>query len=82
MVAEIPVGVVPASKPAFGGPLNTGLFATAAPKAENCKVFRASVEITDSSGHVGTTRYPVSRGLNKTTSVTTIAADNRKRLPL
>ncbi len=66
-IAEIPVGVVPASNLTFGGPANTELFVTAgAPKFKNCQVLKAEIGITGFCGHAGATDYPELRLLEET----------------
>lgn len=66
MIAEIPVGVVPASNLTFGGPQNSELFVTAgAPKQQNCQVLKTNLGVTGFCGHVGATTYPVIRFLEQ-----------------
>ena len=66
LIAEIPVGVTPASNLTFGGPGNTELFVTAGtPKHSNCQVLKASLGITGFCGHAGATAYPTIRYLDE-----------------
>lgn len=75
LIAEIPVGVVPASNLTFGGPDNAELFVTAgAPGKDNCQVVKATVGVTGFCGHVGATEYPVVRFLEQRADVEAFAA--------
>ncbi|MCG6156356.1 SMP-30/gluconolactonase/LRE family protein [Rubinisphaera margarita] len=66
LIAEIPVGVVPATNLTFGGPNNSDLFVTAgAPKHNNCQVVITNLGVTGFCGHVGATEYPVIRFLEQ-----------------
>lgn len=59
MIAQIPVGVVPATNLTFGGLDNRELFVTAGtPKNQNCQVLKAKLGVTGFCGHVGATVYP------------------------
>lgn len=79
LLAEIPVGVVPATNLTFGGPKNTELFVTAgAPKTENCQVLKTSLGVTGFREHAGATKYPVVRFLEQQSDKEAFAADELK----
>ncbi len=78
LVAEVPVGVAPASNLAFGGPNATTLIVTAgSPKQSNCQVLSGQTDIVGFSGHPGAVDYPAIRRLQVAVNLEALGGTGR-----
>ncbi len=80
LIAQVRVGVTPASNLTFGGRGNRELFVTAgSPKNKNCQVMRAKTGITGFSGHSGATTYPIVRYLDQRGDVEAFTTSEQRK---